>query len=137
MKDGFIYLASPYSHPAPMQRRARYLAVRDVMSLLFKSGVPVFSPIVHMHEAYVAGLLHEGASEAYREWNRTCMRGAACLVVLGLEGWGSSRGIADELRFAEEFDIPSCFISTRETPEQWQKIINEAIQNHVPASAGT
>lgn len=40
-----IYLASPYSHPAPAVRQERYEAACAATATLTREGHPVFSPI--------------------------------------------------------------------------------------------
>jgi Domain of unknown function (DUF1937). len=44
-----IYLASPYSHPDPLVREARFDAACRAMADLVHAGQIVFSPIVHGH----------------------------------------------------------------------------------------
>ena len=45
-----IYLASPYSHPDPLVRHARFEAACQATAGLLRAGRPVFAPIVQGHE---------------------------------------------------------------------------------------
>lgn len=44
-----VYLATPYSHPDPKVREARFQAVNAVAAQLMRDGHHVYSPISHAH----------------------------------------------------------------------------------------
>jgi Domain of unknown function (DUF1937) len=44
-----IYLASPYSHPDPVVREARFDAACRATVDLIRTGQPVFAPVVMGH----------------------------------------------------------------------------------------
>lgn len=105
----YTYLASPYSDPAELVRLRRFRQVRRAAGLFVLAGVPVYSPIVHGHtvNAEIADLIPE--AEAHDTWLSQCtplVRGSAQIVVLTLEGWEDSRGVAREIGLALDLGIP-------------------------------
>jgi hypothetical protein len=95
-----IYLASPYSHPDAIVREARFQAICRAAAALIRSGQHVFSPIAHSHPIAAYGLptdwaFWESAALAHLETS-------AEVVVLTLDGWQESVGVAAELRIAAE-----------------------------------
>ena len=51
-----IYLASPYSHPDPAIREARFDAACRVTAEQIRAGQPVFAPVVMGHPLVRYGL---------------------------------------------------------------------------------
>lgn len=95
-----IYLAAPYSHPDPDVRVARFNAINAQAAAMMQRGEMVFSPISHSHPIAMAGTLPEGWDywQAVDEfWLSKCDG----LVVLMLEGWGSSVGVQNEIHLAK------------------------------------
>lgn len=106
-----IYLASPYSHPDPDTRAARYDAALRATVALFGHGRVVYSPIVYSHPLFVAGV---GATGRYDEWealDRRMIEACDFLWVLTLEGWQESRGICAEVAYASELNKPMRHVS--------------------------
>lgn len=93
-----IYLASPYSHELPSVRESRYVAVCKAAAFLMETrGEVVYSPIAHSHP--IERFMH--AQQPHEFWMRQCMpmlARASSLVVLTLDGWQLSRGIAAEIQ---------------------------------------
>lgn len=105
----FAYLASPYSHPDPVVRVARFDAACRVAARLMRAGEPVFSPIAHSHPIE----RHFDAIQDFEFWMKQdlpLLAAAGRLIVLRLDGWDLSRGVARELEFARERGIPTEFI---------------------------
>jgi hypothetical protein len=99
-----IYLASPYSDPEPAVREQRFQAVCRAAASLIRTGDHVFSPIAHSHPIAAFGLptdwsYWEAAARAH-------LKTSAEVVVLTLDGWQQSEGVAAELRIADELGIP-------------------------------
>jgi len=106
----FLYLASPYSHNDPEVRQIRFHAACRKAAQLMRDGHCVFSPIAHSHPID----LHFGAPESGDFWKRQdipVLRHAAKLVVLTLEGWQQSKGVAWEIALANELQIPVEFVA--------------------------
>jgi uncharacterized protein DUF1937 len=104
-----IYLASPYSHPEPAVREARFLAVCRAAASLIRAGHPVFSSIAHSHPIAAYGLPTD-----WSYWERDArlhLAASAEVVVLTLDGWQGSIGVAAEVRIAAELGIPVRYLS--------------------------
>ena len=103
--SGYIYLASPYSHPDPIVREARYLAAMREVAGCLRENITIYSPIVHYHElAKITDLPKE--VEFWETYNYIMLRAAEMLWVLMLDGWEKSKGIEKEMAKAREFKIP-------------------------------
>lgn len=101
----FIYLASPYSHPDPEVRQHRFMAACEWAGRLMKEGHTVFSPIAHSHAIEQTF----DAIEPGPFWMKQdipILRHADKVVVLKLEGWDRSKGIAQEIELATCAMIP-------------------------------
>ena len=102
---GYMYLASPYSHPDPFIREFRYLAAMRELTRLLKDGVHVYSPIVHCHElAKIADMPR--AADFWERYNFTMLAAAEQLWVLMIDGWQESKGIAGEIAEAQRLRLP-------------------------------
>lgn len=101
----FTYVASPYSDRLSINRLIRSSKTARFVGNLIANGEVAFSPIVHGHAiADMVKLPHD-----FDFWQNYCltMLGAANkLVVLRLDGWDKSKGVAGEIKFAEEHGIP-------------------------------
>ena len=100
-----IYLASPYSHPDPEVREQRFKEVCRIAGDLMRNGALVFSPIAHSHPIAMTGDLPL-ASEYWERYNRAWLAACDSLLVCLIDGWHESKGIAAEMRIAEELGIP-------------------------------
>lgn len=107
-----IYLASPYSHPDAMIRRQRFHAACRAAANLLASGLTVFSPIVHGHP-----LVDHGLPTNWPFWerfDRDHMTRCDEVVVLMLDGWRESVGVAAEIRIAGELGKPVRYLAPRD-----------------------
>ena len=99
-----IYLASPYSHPDPAIREARFQVACQTAAELIRIGEVVFSPIAHSHPIAAYGLPSD-----WRFWERHDLEHLArCdeVVVLTLDGWRDSEGVQREIRIARGLRKP-------------------------------
>ena len=97
---GYIYLASPYSHPDPAVRLRRYRAVRDATTWLLRRRLWVYSPIVHCHDLATSAELPTDFT-FWAEYNYVMIDRADMLYVLTLDGHAESVGVAGERRYAQ------------------------------------
>lgn len=107
MKRQFIYLASPYSHPDPAVREARYKAACKKAAEYLVEGKPVFAPIVHSHP--LTEFMAPELCMDFDFWMRAdlaILKDAAELHVLMLDGWHTSRGVNREVEYADQIGIP-------------------------------
>ena len=100
-----IYLASPYTHPDPEVREQRFEAVTRHAAELVVMGQPVFSPITHTHlMVKVYGLKIDW--ETWWPMNKAFMDSSKAVIILKLDGWDESMGVAKEEMYANENNIP-------------------------------
>lgn len=95
---GLIYLASPYSAPAPEVRIERYNAALAFTTKKLAEGYALFSPIVYGE--YMAADLGT-TFEAWANLNDRVIAACDSFWVLTLPGWRASRGIAHEIKVWE------------------------------------
>ena len=104
-----IYLASPYSHPDPAIREARYLAACRATAELMRGGQAVFSPNVDSHPVTAFGLPTNWAF--WERCDRQYLQRCDELVVLTLDGWRTSVGVQAEIKLAAELAKPVSFLN--------------------------
>lgn len=112
-----IYLAAPYTHPDAVVRNTRAELASIVAARLMEAGYVVFSPITHGHS--VADHLPPQKASSHEFWMGQCLPMlASCdwMLVLPIDGWRESRGLAEERQFATLFSIPT-FIWQNDSPE--------------------
>lgn len=107
--SGFVYLASPYTHQDPEVRAQRFDRVCREAGRMMAAGEAVFCPIAHSHpiELALPGI------EGFDFWMRQdvpILRHASRMVVLMLDGWSESKGVAHEIDVAERLYIPLTFV---------------------------
>jgi hypothetical protein len=93
-----IYLASPYSHPDPLVRQARFEAACQATADLVRAGHAAFSPIVHGHP-----LVRFGLPTDWSFWQRfdiERIRRCDEVLVLQIDGWRESEGVRAEVKLA-------------------------------------
>lgn len=96
-----IYLAGPYSG---MENRS-FRELTLYAAHLVKEGHHVYSPITHSHPmAEVIDLPSDW--EYWKELDERMIAACSMLVVLKLDGWESSVGVAAEIEIAKRLGIP-------------------------------
>jgi len=104
-----VYLASPYSHPDPAVRQARYRAVCRAAAALLAAGQPVFSPIAHSHPLVEYGLPADWSF--WQRYDQELLARCDELVVLMLPGWCESVGVQAEIQIARELGKPVRYLA--------------------------
>jgi hypothetical protein len=104
-----IYLASPYTHPSPAVRAARFDAACLAAARLIAGGDMVFSPIAHTHPILVRGRLPSGW-DYWERFDRRMIAASDEVAVLTLEGWEKSTGIRAEIQITSELGKPVWFL---------------------------
>src|SRR5512139_3335222 len=95
-----FYLASPYSSADEEIKEHRYKLACIACAQLVRSGKVVYSPIVQCHS--IAKLME--LPTGWDFWKDHCAFFISCsegLIVLKLDGWESSVGVAAEVEMAE------------------------------------
>jgi hypothetical protein len=101
----YIYLASPYTHYSDAVMQFRYLCTLEASAHLTKEKWTVYSPIVHYHDMSVQYNLPRDF-DFWMPHNRSMLRFANIFMILTLEGWRESKGIAWERDYATYSGIP-------------------------------
>ena len=104
-----VYLASPYSHPDPRVRQARFQAACRAAAALLSAGEIVFSPIAHSHPIAAHGLPTDW--EFWECADGELLRRCDELLVLMLPGWQESRGVQAEIAMARELGMPVRYLA--------------------------
>lgn len=97
-RDGFWFLASPYSDPSPEVRQNRCVSACIAAGELARRGFSIYSPIASWH---VIANTFELPKDADWWWdvNLPFMRGSKGLLVLTLPGWSFSQGVQREIQW--------------------------------------
>ena len=105
------YLASPYSDPDPDVRQRRFVEVcRAAARMMTMDRIAVYSPVAHGHSIAEHGDID---ATAHTFWMAQCLpfiHAADELVVLMLDGWRDSIGVASEVAQAKLQGIPVRYI---------------------------
>lgn len=104
-----IYLASPYWHPDPAVRQARFHAACRQAAEMLRCGITVFSPVVYFHQLatdYALPLVET----FWRALNRQILTASDEVWVLKLDGWEKSRGLQAEIKMAKQLGKPVMLI---------------------------
>ena len=109
-KNELIYLASPYSHANYSVMSERFRAVCSAASRLMRDGYNIFSPIAHTHPIALAGGLPTDF-DYWQKYDELILSRCDRLVVLMLDGWEESNGIAMEIEIAKRIGIPVEYIN--------------------------
>lgn len=104
-----IYLATPYSHPDPVVREQRFQSACRASAKLLASGLAVFSPIVHGHPLVDHGLPTDWPF--WERFDRDHLVRCDEVVVLMLDGWRESVGVAAEIQIAAELGKPVRYLA--------------------------
>ena len=112
------YLATPYSKYPGGIREAFEEACRITARLLL-AGAKVYSPIAHTHPIATIGGLDPLDHSIWMPFDEAMMRVCDVLIVVHLESWETSKGIAMEVEYFEKagkpiFDMdPETLVMTR------------------------
>lgn len=112
-----IYIAQPYSHPDPWVRQERYDQSIRASAALLRKGMTVYSPIMHSHPVNWVwrdfGDAHEFWMRNHLPFLRVCRK----MIVLKLDGWEQSRGVAEEIEQAAAYGIPIEYATMQDIQE--------------------
>lgn len=120
--DGYLYIASPYTHDDPMIRQRRYEKALDFTAWLAVTyRMWCYSPIVHSHPMDMQ--LKPGYDHNFwMEWGKALLIPAKGLIVLQIPGWQDSAGVNLEIEWAREIGHPMYF-----SQNMWGALYDHAI----------
>jgi hypothetical protein len=93
-----IYLAIPYSHSSSLVREYRFQQANTASAALIDKGYTVFSPISHGHPINLIKKLDVD----WIAFDLKILNLCKMVVVVTINGWEESKGIKEELKFAQE-----------------------------------
>lgn len=108
------YLATPYSHPDPAVREARFRIACRVAAILMLNGEQIFSPIAHTHPVVnsTTGNVPWMPSDFnfWEKYDRWFIERCDELIVVFMDGTTESKGVAGEIEMAREFKLPIRYV---------------------------
>ena len=118
-KVPIAYLACPYSNAHPKVRAARVAIANRVMyQLMLARNEVVFSPLSHYHEMSIECDV-PGSWGFWERYDMAFLAICSILYVLKLPGWEKSKGVIEELKFAEANRIPVRYLN----PEDFEQAV--------------
>ena len=115
MLDSFWYVATPYSK-YPTGLDAAWRAACEQTVILFRAGIPAFSPIVHTHPIALAGNFDPLDLDLWLRVDRPMMAAAHGLIMCRLPSWQESSGMEHERRFFAERGLPVYYMDPGVVP---------------------
>jgi hypothetical protein len=120
------YLAAPFSHPDPSVKKWRLQTVNQYVCKLLKEGQMVYSPLTHNAPLIELGM--QNSWDTWRELDHLMLSKCELLIVLTLEGWDASIGVASEIEFAKANNIP---IAYREVASEACSALRDTTAGHL------
>lgn len=105
----YWYLASPYTNYLD-GLDAAYVLVTDISEELSRAGIKHFCPITVAHEISARSGIKPKDHDFWMTVDHLFMERAYGLVVVGMEGWEVSRGIAEERAYFGAAEKPIYFL---------------------------
>lgn len=93
---GLSYMASPYSRYHAGLEAAYTMACRAA-AVLMKRGHRIFCPIAHSHPIAIHGDIDPLDWEFWAKQDGDMMKACNGLIVVQMQGWDQSIGVADEI----------------------------------------
>jgi len=118
MSEGFHFVASPYSHADSRVVEQRYAHALRFVAWAAQQDLIVYSPIAHWHEAARLAEL-PSSHEFWLGQNLAMLRASRGLIVLALDGWKKSAGVAAEIAEATEIGLPIDYYTPAVTGNLW------------------
>ena len=102
--DPVIYLAAPYTHKTNWKRGARAYETARLQRKMTEHDALVYNSVWIGHKMSVDTAI--GDDRYWRVFGVTMLERCDALLILELDGWEESAGIAEEIKFAQAHDIP-------------------------------
>lgn len=110
-----LYLAAPYTHESEKVVWDRVSSINTVFGKFIAAGIHAYSPITKSHHIQV---LHgDDLGLNWGQWMKLDLRilkECHALVVLQLEGWRESKGVAIEIETAKELGMAVHYVQLSE-----------------------
>ena len=99
MRKPLVYLASPYTSRSVRVMEFRHVASCRAAGELIRLGLAVFSPIAHSHGIALFSGLPQRDRALWVRADRALMEACTECVVLCIDGWRESVGVAGEVAY--------------------------------------
>lgn len=120
---GLCYVATPYSrYPAGIE--AAFVDAAKLTAKLLTCGFWCYSPICHTHPLAIYGNLDPLDHDIWLPFDKAMMTAADSLLVAHMDGWDTSFGIAEEVKFFEGsgkpiYDLdPATLVMRKRSPRE-------------------
>jgi hypothetical protein len=118
--SGYLYVASPFTlYPLGVERAATVVSANT--ALLLGAGIPAFSPIAHSWAISCASNLNPLDGKFWMDMDRPLMEAAKGLIVLLMDGWDESKGVAEEMAYFKSVHRPIHFMEPGIIPPELLK----------------
>ena len=116
MKKILIYLASPYTHKDTKVCRRRYKQVSLSTIHLLQHGIHAFSPINYNGGPEWTRKKHQLPIEwhFWEVYDKNFLDRCDALVILTIDGWDKSVGVAAEIEYAKDLGMPVFYKTTEQ-----------------------
>lgn len=111
--NGPIYLASPYSK-YPMGLETASWMAELAAGKLMRMGFPIFCPIAHSHHISRTAEIDPMDWQFWKKVDLPMMAVSAALIVLKLETWEESIGVAEEIAYFTAAGKPVVYVTPSE-----------------------
>ena len=107
VKSKEIGLSKPdYSEKKEEVEKQRYEWITEATARLFEAGITVISPITLTHPCAKNYGLRDKGLDFWLEHDFRLILRCDMIIVLRLNGWNQSEGVAKEIQFCKERGIP-------------------------------
>lgn len=114
-----VYLASPYSK-FPFGRDIAYRMVAAKAAKLMLEGHNIFCPIAHSHAIEVDGDMPIQDGDFWLRQDFAVLKHCSKMLVYKMPGWENSYGVAREVSFAKDNNIPVEFLEYDDTIDNYR-----------------
>jgi hypothetical protein len=111
-----IFISSPYTHWSDNIVNDNYLKVAKLASKLCSEGQVAISPIVYGHNLLKIRTFPSNW-EFWKNFCLTLLSKCDEMIVYKMEGWDKSRGVAEEIKFAELNNITITYVEYNDKDE--------------------
>jgi hypothetical protein len=110
------YLASPYTHANKDLMQERYDRVNHFAAkLIIKRGINVIEPICTGHVKVKFNM--PVTFEYWKERDHMYIRHSDAVIVYMLDGWKESRGVQEEIKYAQSLNKPIYYLKDEDLLE--------------------
>lgn len=111
MQKELVYLAGPYTHPHAEVVHDRYKKHLKAYTHLLQLGYAVIAPIVQGHQGWLESrALQSWTHDQWLELDFSYLKACTKCVILTIEGWDKSKGVALEIAFCIDHKIPIVYL---------------------------